>query len=131
MTYLFPIRLEMAVTSSASWQQFLWVGIGFLNKYIDCPNINGKAKKVRLVMMLYTSDSNGVSVMIKRKDDVEYLVVDNRVVWGGVSADAFGLLVYVPIDPSFIDSYSRFFLKSSNEGHGAGVSYIFAEVYYE
>lgn len=131
MNYLFPIRLEMAVTSSASWQQFLWLGVGFLDKYLNCPNINGKTKKVRLVMTLYIVGNSGVSVLIKREDNVEQIVVDNRVVWGGVSADAFGALVYVPIDPSFIDAYSRFFLKSSIEGIDVGVSYIFAEVYYE
>lgn len=131
MTYLFPIRLERFITSSASWQQFLWQGRGFLEKYSVCPNISGKTKKVRLVMSLYTDNNNGISVMIKRWDDVEQIVVNNEVVWGGYMADAFAQLSYVPIDPSFLDAYSKYYLKSSIEGDIVAIGYVFAEVYYE
>jgi hypothetical protein len=76
-----------------------------------------------------TDNNNGISVLMKRKDNEEIVVVDNLVIWGGVSDSAFSRLVYVTIDPSFLGDYSTFYIKSSQEGYDVAVGCIFAEIY--
>ena len=129
---IIPILLAFSTTSSSSWQILKYIG-GYYRTFFDnLPTINGKTKKLRLVLEILTQAQNGIYIGLQRQSDPSPIIkVDNLVVWGGAYNWGFGQLIKIPIDPSFLDSFTTIQYKSSIEGYQVSVGYVYAEVYYE
>ena len=129
---IIPIITAFRTTTSSSWQNVKVIGLNYKAVFDNLPTISGKTKKLRLVLELLTLAQNGIYIGLQRQSDPSPIVkVDNFVVWGGSGEGGFGVLVKIPIEPSFLDPYTTIQFKSSIEGYAVSVGYVYAEVYYE
>ena len=131
ITYLIPLRLSSMRTSFAQWERYLWLGVGFLDKYTSYPEISGKTKKVRLIINVQTASNNLIIFGAKRQSDVSVIELFRQNVWGGVDDSAFSRQIQVTIDPSFLLPYTEFYFMSDVASVEVAICYLFAEVYYE
>lgn len=137
-TYLIPIITERKITNNIQYEQLtqLWIGQGLTDLYNRLPQISGKTKKVYLYMSLYTEGDNGISIMVRKRNGDEVVLVDNEVVWGGIDYNSFAHYTLKSITPDILEPYTQIFIKSSasikwSSVLDVAVGFIFAYVCYE
>ena len=129
--FIFPLHTDRLIASGTGWTNYMWVGSGYDNLFSWAyPEISGKTKKVRLLIQTFTEADNYIYVGIKRNTDVDYTILVNRTVWGGVAINGFACLDIVNIDASFLAPYSSIAIRSS-DSRAVAIGYVYAQVYYE
>ncbi len=129
--FTFPLHTDRFIASGTEWTNYMWVGTGYtdiFNYFI--PNISGKTKKLRLLIQTFTEADNYIYVGMKRSADVDYTILVNRIVWGGVAINGFACVDVAYVDASFLAPYSSIAIRSS-DSRAVAIGYVYAQVYYE
>ena len=81
-------------------------------------------------MSLYTDGDNGISIMVRKRNGDEIVLVDNENVWGGVNYNAYAHYTLKSITPDMLEPSTQIFIKSS-ASISVAVGFIFAYICYE